>query len=102
MAMKAYYPDVIGLGKYYGAILDDAEYEKLKPETVRFLKGEIKRMALINGIVAEILVEKRPKKSWVKEFEGKLLRQFFESKKLKAMSSAEKRAFIISLMFPKA
>jgi hypothetical protein len=101
MAIKAYYPDVIGLGKYYGAIIDDAEYEKLKPATVSFLKGEIKRMAIINAIVAEMLVEKRPKKTWIKDFEDALLRQFFERKKLKTMSSAEKKNFIVSLMFPK-
>ena len=95
------YPDMVGLGEYYQGSIWNGKHRKLKPETVEFLNSEIKRMALLNEIVAEILLKKRPRKSWVKDFEEKLLRQFFTSKKLKAMSSDEKKDFLVSLMFPK-
>ena len=90
-----------GIGEYYQSIIDETKKGKLRPSRVNFLKSEIRRLTLINAIVAEILISKRTKDKWVKDFENKLLRQFFTAEKLKAMSSDEKKQFMVELMYPK-
>jgi hypothetical protein len=92
------YPDMRGLGAYYADNLNN-KYIRKVPR--RFIQGEVKRMAVVNHLVAEVLLKRRPRKSWVKELETHILGQIFSEKELNSMSKEQKRSALARLLFPK-
>lgn len=100
MTKVYYYPHMIGLGAYYANDLND---KNLSQSSREFIQSEIKRMAALNFILAEVLLKSNPKKrrkSWAIELETHILRQVFSKKELNLMNREQKRSELVRLLFP--
>lgn len=91
---------MIGLGAYYANDLND---KNLCQSSREFIQSEIKRMAALNFMLAEVLLKSTPKKrrkSWAVELETHILRQKFSKKELNLMTREQKRSELARLLFP--
>lgn len=101
MAKFYFYPDMRGLGLYYA---DSLHGDYLRKNSKKFLQGEIKRMGLVNYLVAEVLMPSNPrakKKPWVQELERHVLSQMFNEAELSKMTKEQKRSALARLLFPR-
>ncbi len=89
------YPDMAVLGEHYANALDGRMSKKKK----QFLASELKRMAIINEIVAEVLLKNETEKSGTEDFETYFLSRFADFNK--SMSVEEKRNLLTRIIFPK-
>ncbi|MBP9680659.1 MAG: hypothetical protein KBD76_04585 [Bacteriovorax sp.] len=92
------FPNMIGLGAYYANNLNS---KYLRKSSRKFIQGEIKRIADLNFMLAEILQTEKPRESWAIELETHILRQMFSENELNLMDGEQKRSALVRLLFPK-
>lgn len=92
------YPDMRALGACYTDTLSERYIRK---GARKFIQGEIKRMAVLNHLVADILTSEKPRQPWAEELQSYILHQMFSKAELDLMNGEQKRTALVRLLFPK-